>query len=126
MIRSLAVVALLGFGCDRPTQRSAWAAEEQAIQKARLYCQTNSVDLNWLREPIRALEKAPFAQQQYLLVFRSAQGTLFATGPGPVLQKSGAWVDCQGKAVTQPLALERHLVGSVIYAPPIHRRSLRR
>lgn len=122
-IRCGVLVALfIVNGCDRTSPRSPVAAEERAIQRAQAYCQDNRSDFGWLRQRVRALERSSFTQQHYILVFATAQGTLFAAGLGPTDQPSGAWLDCQGRAVQLRPAQRQQLVGKVIYAPPIYRR----
>ncbi|WP_080240341.1 hypothetical protein [Spirosoma rigui] len=124
MLSRFSCFALLVWlvGCDHAVPRSAVAAEEWAIQQASLFCQSSSSDFSWLRQRIRTLEKAPFAQQQFVLVFTAAKATYFATGSTASAFPSPPLFNCRGQLVRRTVTSQRQLTGTVIYAPPIHRR----
>lgn len=104
------------------TSHSASFAEDNAIRQAKAYCHAPKADFNWLRERIQLLEKAPYGQQRYIIVFTEDQRTYFAAGSSPKPHPTGVWVDCQGRVVLNRPARHAKLAGTVIYAPPIHRR----
>jgi hypothetical protein len=124
MLFRLSCFALLLWlvGCDHAVPRSAVAAEERAIQQARLFCQAGGSDFSWLRQRIRALEKAPFSQQQFVLVFKGERAAYFSTGSTASAYPSQPLFNCRGQLVRLTPTRQPLQPGTVIYAPPIHRR----